>query len=174
MIDGVGTGRRSFYYQKKCIGHNMKTYLPISIDITDKNILIVGGGNVAAHKIRILSQFRAHITVIALEIAPSLEEDPAIICLNKRYEGADLDGFCLIYACTKDPQLNGRICRDAREKNIFVNVADNPDLCDFISPALALYPDGMSVAVSSQGKDVKRSIKWRNKIKENIENDSTY
>ncbi len=64
-----------------------------------------------------------------------------------------------------------QIKKDAEKLNCLVNVVDDPELCDFISPAI--YKENeMTVAVSSNGQNVLKSIEWRNKIEKFIENDN--
>jgi uroporphyrin-III C-methyltransferase/precorrin-2 dehydrogenase/sirohydrochlorin ferrochelatase len=145
----------------------MRTYLPISIDITNKRILIVGGGNVALRKIEMLEKFTAKITVVASHISPEIM-GKGYRCIEKGYERGDIAGHFLVYACTNDRELNSRIKEDAKNLACIVNVVDDPDLCDFLSPAI--HRDGfMTIAVSSGGQDVNKSIKWRDLIKRFLE-----
>ena len=74
-----------------------------------------------------------------------------------------MEGVFLVYACTDDRDVNRKVGEAAREKGIPANVADDPQACDFISPAV--YREGdMSVAVTSNAKDARRSVAWRNTI----------
>jgi precorrin-2 dehydrogenase / sirohydrochlorin ferrochelatase len=149
----------------------MKKYLPINLDISNRNILIVGGGNIALNKIKLLSKFTSNITVIA----PLIKAEIKNIINNikeKEFETNDLKEFRLVYACTNIRNLNEKIKKDCQDKNILVNVVDNPSLSDFISPAIYKEHE-MTVAVSSSGKDVKKSINWRNKIKDFLANDNS-
>jgi siroheme synthase-like protein len=141
------------------------TFLPISLNITGKDILIVGGGNVAYQKIKLLLPFTSRISVVAREICDD------IINLNlkkltwKDYDPSDLDGFFLVYAATNILELNKQVFEAAHARNILVNVVDNVPYCDFVSPAI--YKAGpMTVAVGSNAENVKASIELRNKIKD--------
>lgn len=146
-------------------------FLPVSINITDKNILIIGGGRIAGHKIGFLEQFTRNITVVAPEIS-DLIRTRGYSFKEKTYEKSDLDGAFLVYACTNIRELNLRVKTDSESLGILVNVVDNPRLCDFISPAI-YSKDHITVAVGSNGQDVRKSIAIRNKIKEFLENDRT-
>jgi len=142
-------------------------FLPISIQIDTHPILIIGGGHTALHKIQTIKKYSLAITVLAESFSPSLEQSPFRL-IRKSYQKEDLKGFYLIYACTDNKDINKRIADDAASLGLLCNVCDNPALCDFVSPAV--YKQGkMSVAVSSNGEDVKRSIAWRNQIKEMLE-----
>ncbi len=142
-------------------------YLPISIDIDGKKILIIGGGRVGLHKATILHRFTNEATIISLEFKDGFEQLPFTL-IKKEYEPSDLDGATLVYVCTENSELNQRIKRDAEERRILASVCDNPPLCDFISPAI--YKEGdLTIAVSSNAKDVHLSMRIRDAIKNNIE-----
>jgi siroheme synthase-like protein len=88
---------------------------------------------------------------------------------RKTYERSDLDGAFLVYVCTENEALNARVKDDARSLGIMACVCDNSALCDFISPAI--YQSGdVTVAVSTGGRDVRRSIAIRNRIGELMQN----
>ncbi len=147
-----------------------QTFLPISLNITCKKILVVGGGRIADHKICFLEQFTRNITVVALGVCDSIKAKGCSF-KEKPYEKSDLEGAFLEYACTNIRELNLRIKTDTETLGILTNVVDNPGLCDFVSPAI-YKRDHFTIAVGSNGQDVHGAIKVRNKIKEIIENDS--
>jgi siroheme synthase-like protein len=151
-----------------------KTYLPISIDIADKRILIVGGGNVALHKLKSLLLFTHDIAVCALRIREEIK-NMDIVVREQPYHKDILDGFFLVYACTDSEEVNQQVKDDAHARNILVNVADNSRLSDFISPAIYKKGD-MTIAVASQGRDVKKAVAWRDAIKRlfDLEQTPTY
>jgi precorrin-2 dehydrogenase/sirohydrochlorin ferrochelatase len=141
-------------------------FLPIGLKIAGKKILLVGGGKVALQKIRRLKPFTSNLTVLAREISHAVKKT-GVRCLKGNYQPACLKGFSLIYACTDDAALNHRIHRDANRLGILVNVVDCPSESDFVSPAI--YKKGpMTVAVSSDGWNAKRSVLWRDRIKESL------
>jgi len=143
-------------------------FLPVSINISNRRILIVGGGKVAAHKAEILYRFTDQATVLAPEIDEKFQELPFLI-KKKEYEPDDLNEFQLVYICTDNHELNRQIKKDAEGRGITASVCDAPDLCDFVSPAIYLN-NNITIAVGSDAKEVKRSIAIRNRIKELIEN----
>lgn len=149
----------------------MKTFMPVSLDIYNKKILIVGGGKVAGHKVQLLKRFTNSLHVIGLSVSDAIKRE-AVAYTEKEFEASDLEGFFMVYACTDDRELNRDIKLKANALGKLVNVADDPELCDFVSPAI--YREGnMTVAVSSNGEDVMKSIKWRNRIREFFENDKS-
>jgi precorrin-2 dehydrogenase / sirohydrochlorin ferrochelatase len=147
------------------------TFLPITLNITDKDILLVGGGYVAFQKIRLLLPFTRQITVVGLEVADNIKEF-GVRTIEKAYECSDLDGFFLVYAATNLIELNKKVHADAKAKNILVNVVDNVPYCDFVSPAI--YKNGpMTVSVGSNATDVMASVRLRDKIKNFLEHDQS-
>lgn len=150
----------------------MANYLPISIDISDQKILIIGGGQSALKKIKILQRFDAQLEVVAEHI---LEEiiSLGIPCYRKTYEKSDLKGYLMLYSCTNNETLDMQIVKDAKEAGVLVNIHDKPSLCQFVSPAI--YKKGnISVAVSSNAEDVYESIRLRNLIQDYLENLKEY
>jgi len=146
----------------------MANYLPISIDISDQKILIIGGGQSALKKIRILQRFNANLEVLAENIIEEIVIS-GIPWYKKSYEKNDLKGYLMLYSCTNNETLDRQIASDAREAGVLFNIHDNPSLCQFVSPAI--YQDGnISVAVSSNAENVYESIRLRNEIKDYLEN----
>ena len=145
-----------------------KNYLPISIDISDQKILIIGGGQSALKKIRILQRFDANLEVVAENIIDEILS-LGIPCYKKQYEKSDLKGYLMLYSCTNNDELDQQIVQDGKEAGVLVNIHDNPALCQFVSPAI--YKEGnITVAVSSNTMDVYESIRLRNLIQECLEN----
>ncbi len=144
-----------------------KNYLPIALNIAGEKILIIGGGQSAWSKIKILKRFDADVEVIALEVCDEIKNS-GVPYTVKAYEKSDLKGFLMFYSCTNNPELDAHIARDGKEVGILVNIHDRPALCQFVSPAI--YQNGdIRVAVSSNAKDVYASIRIRNEIKEFLE-----
>ena len=145
-----------------------KNYLPISIDITDRKILIIGGGQNALKKIRILQRSGAHLEVIAEHISNEIYAT-GVICFRKKYEKSDLKGYLMLYSCTDNEVLDRQIAQDGRDAGVLVNIHDKPALCEFVSPAI--YQNGnITVAVGSNAEDVMEAIRLRNTIQEFLEN----
>lgn len=141
-----------------------KNYLPISIDIADQKILIIGGGQSALKKIRILQRFEANLEVVAENISEEILSI-GIPCFKKGYEKSDLTGYLMLYSCTNNVELDTQIALDGKEAGVLVNIHDNPALCQFVSPAIYKKAN-LTVAVSSNAQDVYESIRIRNLIQE--------
>ncbi|MDR1865283.1 MAG: bifunctional precorrin-2 dehydrogenase/sirohydrochlorin ferrochelatase [Bacteroidales bacterium] len=139
-------------------------FLPVAINIAGKKIVIIGGGKVGFHKASLLSRFTDRACIISPEFHEGFDELP-FIRIRKNYDKDDLQGAFLVYICTENEALNARIKRDAESLGILASVCDNPRLCDFVSPAI--HREGnISIAVSSNAENVRRSIRVRDQIRE--------
>ena len=76
---------------------NSLRFLPVSLNITGKKILIVGGGKVASHKLAGIKGFSDQITVLAPYVNEDILNDPLLIIYLKKYEKRDLENFDLVY-----------------------------------------------------------------------------
>jgi siroheme synthase-like protein len=145
-------------------------FLPVALNLAHRNILFVGGGSVACHKYASLRRYGLPVTVAAPRICDELRRDSRVTCIQTPFSPRLLDSFSLVYACTNDSVVNREVHRHCKQRHILVNVADNPALCDFVSPAI-YKNDHMSVAVSSNARDVRKAIAWRDRIRNLFESD---
>lgn len=114
-------------------------YYPICLNITNKRCIVVGGGEVGARKVASLLDCGARVTVISRLLSPSLEimqQEGRISHVEADYEAAHLEGAFLVIGATNSEAVNKRISEDARLLGILVNIADAPQQCDFILPAV--------------------------------------
>ena len=113
-------------------------YLPILIDIRNQEVLVIGEGQLAAHKARSALRVGAKVTFVARADTPTLESliaEPMCRHLNETFNTNHLRGARLVFAATVDEMLTRDVSRAAREVGIPVNVADRTSLCLFIMPA---------------------------------------
>ena len=125
-------------------------YLPINLRLEGGRCLVVGGGNVALQKVRVLSAAGARTVVVAPKIDPQITSEPGVTPLARGFEPADLDGMLLAIAATNDARLNHRIHDLATERGILVNVVDDPAYCQFIFPSI-LRRGELAISVSTAG-----------------------
>ncbi len=141
---------------------NMK-FLPISINVTDKKILLIGGGKVATHKATIIARFVTdNVTVISPDFTQEIKQLPFTF-IEKAYAKEDLKDFFLVYVCTGDHELNRQIKADAEAMGVLTSVCDAPLLCDFVSPAIFKH-EHLTIAVASNAQNVYQSIAVRDRI----------
>jgi uroporphyrin-III C-methyltransferase / precorrin-2 dehydrogenase / sirohydrochlorin ferrochelatase len=127
-------------------------YFPLFFDLKDRRVIVVGGGEKAAQKLRLLLKTPARLEIIA----PSLNlEISALVTAGKaqwvanQFEPCQLNGASLVYATQNKPE-NLAVAKAARARNIPVNAVDMPDLCDVITPAIVdRHP--LVVAIGTQG-----------------------
>ena len=128
-------------------------YLPLFHNLRGSRVLVVGGGEIALRKSRLLADAGALLRVVAPEIETQLAELVAASggeCLLRGYAEADLDGCGLIIAATDDETLNAQVSTDAHRRCVPVNVVDAPALCSVIFPAI-VDRSPLIIAVSSGG-----------------------
>ncbi len=130
----------------------MQTY-PLFALLTDRPVLVVGGGAVGERKVRDLVAAGARVTVVSREFTPGLEEMAArgeITALRGDFTPAQVAGMALVVGATDDPEVNQAVSRAAREANIWVNIVDAPELCTFIVPAQVRRGE-LTIAISTGG-----------------------
>ena len=129
----------------------MQNY-PIFVDIKDQPCLVIGGGEVAARKIRLQLLAGAKITVIAPQLGPTVmsEMQGQIDHIQREFIDSDIQGYRLITAATDDPIVNRRVSELAQAINVPVNIVDQPELCSFITPSI-IDRDPITVAISTGG-----------------------
>ncbi|MBN2744153.1 uroporphyrin-III C-methyltransferase/precorrin-2 dehydrogenase/sirohydrochlorin ferrochelatase/precorrin-2 dehydrogenase/sirohydrochlorin ferrochelatase [Breznakibacter xylanolyticus] len=139
-------------------------FLPISVNVDDEQILFIGGGKVALAKIKLLMRYVSRFKVVAPHVHEQIRAMEGVEVVEKQYHPSDLNGHLIVYAATDDRLLNRRVRDDAKALRCLVNVVDCPEFCDFVSPAIFKHGH-MSVAVSSNGRDLHASVRWRNAIR---------
>jgi precorrin-2 dehydrogenase/sirohydrochlorin ferrochelatase len=129
-------------------------YYPVNLDIRNRACLVVGGGGVGTRKVKTLVDCGAVVTVVSLDTSTKLEQMAAdgLIALEKRaYQPSDLQGKFMVIGATDNEALNRRIHSDAENLNTLCNIADRPEICNFILPAIVNRGD-LILAISTSGK----------------------
>ena len=131
----------------------MSAYYPVFLDLTDRPVLVVGGGPVAEGKVEGLLAASANVTVVSPTVTPRLAGWVAagrIEYLPRPYQDGDVAGRRLALVATDDSAVSGAVAAEGRERGIWVNAADEPARCDFILPAV-IRRGRLVVAVSTGG-----------------------
>lgn len=124
-------------------------FYPLFADVRGRRCLVVGAGTVGLEKARGLVECGADVTVVAPDAASEIGTLP-VRWLPRSYRAEDLEGCFLVCAATSDPGVNRRVFEDAETRGILCNVADVPELCSFILPAVH-RADPIAIAVSTGG-----------------------
>jgi len=141
-------------------------YYPIHLDIQNRNCLVVGGGGVGTRKVMALLKCGACVTVVSPEISERLKkvEESARLTLKYRpYRTEDLEGMFLVIGASDDETLNRKISNDAEDRNILCNIADRPEVCNFILPAI-VRRDDLVITISTSGRSPALAKKLRKKL----------
>lgn len=127
--------------------------LALTLTVTGRRAVLVGGGRVAARKARVLLEAGMALTVVAPVLEPSLAalaQAGGLAWFSRCYQRGDLSGAFLVVAATDQRSVNQQVAEDARELGLLVTVADAPQDGNCAFPAL-LQRGGLRVAVSTAG-----------------------
>lgn len=144
-------------------------YFPMFVDMTERECLIVGGGNVAYRKVIVMLDFGAKVTVVAEDICDELRKftiddiasedktgsytankENRITFIKRRFERKDCDGMEMVIAATDDNALNHEIAEYCKANGIMVNAVDQKADCSFIFPSY-IKEKNLVAAFSSGG-----------------------
>jgi precorrin-2 dehydrogenase/sirohydrochlorin ferrochelatase len=138
-------------------------YYPVHLDIQNRNVLVVGGGSVGTRKVKTLLDCSARVTVVSPEVSRQLRELAAsgdIILAERSYQSEDLNGVFVVIGATDDERLNQQISSDADRLNTLCNIADRPEVCNFILPSI-VQRDDLVITISTSGKSPALAKKLR-------------
>lgn len=127
-------------------------YLPLFASVKGRAVLLVGGGEVALRKARLLLDAGARLTLVAPQLHPEL----AALAVGHphhaaEFEPAHLDGQVLVIAATDDEVVNAAVARESEARGLWVNVVDDPANSSFIFPSI-IDRSPIMVAISSGGQ----------------------
>jgi uroporphyrin-III C-methyltransferase / precorrin-2 dehydrogenase / sirohydrochlorin ferrochelatase len=123
-------------------------YFPIFVDLKDARVVVVGGGEEALRKIRLLLKTDAKIDVIAADLHEELKANVRVNWLATFYKATLLDGAALVYSA--DPELNTQVSADAKARGIQINAVDEAEISTFIVPSI-VDRDPVVVAIGTEG-----------------------
>jgi len=147
-------------------------FLPVSMNIRDRDCLVVGGGSVAARKAAILHSAGARIHIVATELC---EEVRALVDkgqyqhTDRNFAAEDLLDKVLVIAATNDKDTNQDVSTLAKSRYLPVNVVDNPGLCSFIMPSI-IDRSPLQVAISTGGASPVLARMLRTQLESSIPN----
>ncbi|MCX6180483.1 MAG: bifunctional precorrin-2 dehydrogenase/sirohydrochlorin ferrochelatase [Bacteroidetes bacterium] len=136
------------------------------------NVLIVGGGNVGLEKLTSLlkSSPKAQIKMVATYFLPEtieLAKEFNITTTVKAFSKEDLEDVNIMFVAIDSKEESKNIRNEAKKKNILVNVADTPDLCDFYLGSVVTKGD-LKIGISTNGKSPTLSKRIREYLEEAI------
>ena len=144
-------------------------FFPVSIDLNNKNVLVIGAGKIALRKIETLLNYNCNITVITKEVLEEkfleLEKDNKIkILKNQEFKEKFLQDIFLVVVATDNEVLNKNISQLCMSKNILVNNVTSKDNMN-VRFASIYEKDDIQIAISANGNP-KKAVEIKNKIKD--------
>ena len=148
-----------------------KRYFPMFVDLSDKNIVVVGGGNIGTRRVKTLLQFTRNITVVAPGMSPELIEMGKAGQVNlvvRPVKRSDFSMAYMVIAATNDRKLNEEIYSVCKEEGIYVNVSSDREKCDFYFPGVFMK-DEIVVGITASGLDHQKAKRVREEIQKVLE-----
>ena len=133
-----------------------KPYFPMFIDLSDKNIVVVGGGNIATRRVKTLLSFTRNIRVIAPKVTMEMMElgkAGYVELITRPVKRTDFAMAYMVIAATNDRKLN---------------VASDREQCDFYFPGIYME-EGLVVGITASGLDHKKARRIREEIQNALE-----
>ena len=124
-------------------------HYPVCLDLRERSCLVIGGGSVAAEKVR------------------GLLDAGAAVRHRASYAPGDLAGVFLAIVCAQPPEVVEEIWAEARERGVLVNTVDDVAHCDFIAPAVLRRGD-LAIAISTGGRAPALAVRLRQKLEREI------
>ncbi|MCD3218066.1 bifunctional precorrin-2 dehydrogenase/sirohydrochlorin ferrochelatase [Clostridium botulinum C] len=143
-------------------------YYPLMLDIRNKNIIVIGGGEVAFRKTKKLLQFEANVILISPQLISEFSDlkkvyydklNVIIDCYNESY----IKNAYLVIAATSNKSINKKISQYCKEKNILCNIVDDIDSSDFIVPS-SVKRGNLVISISTMGKSPMLACKIKQEI----------
>jgi siroheme synthase-like protein len=138
-------------------GKQGNTLLPVFLKLERLRLLIVGGGPVGLEKLQAVLQ-NAPSTAIRLvaihiceEIRQLAADHPNVTLLERAFDGSDLEEADLVISAVRDDPTSERICAEARQRGKLINVADQPQRCDFYLSSV-VKKGNLKIAISTNGQ----------------------
>lgn len=159
-----------------------KKYFPVFMDLSEKKIVVIGGGTIASRRVNTLLSFTESVTVAAPMLSPALQalfQQGRIIWLESEYEKKQIQNADIVIAATNRQEINRQIRRDCRlieaqtGRRILVNVIDEKALCDFYFPSIVQTQE-VVIGINSGGTSPGTSKRIRQKIEAFLKSISLY
>ena len=141
---------------------------PAFLKLTNRRVLVVGGGAIAAQKIPGLLEAGARVHVVSPKLSPALAEyvrTRQIDWSPKPFEPADLNGAFLTIAATSIRDLNASVFAEADRRNILCNSVDDIEHCHFYYGSIVQRGD-LQIAISTNGKSPALAQRLRKELEE--------
>ena len=159
-----------------------KHFFPVFLDISEKQILVVGGGVIATRRIHTLLEFSSDIVVLAPNISKELEglvKSEKITWIQDVYAQNYIYNKDMVIAATDNVEVNHQVYRDCKalecQSNIKIltSVVDDKDLCDYYFPSI-VKNEKVVIGINSGGASPKETKQIRKQIESLLNSESIY
>lgn len=143
---------------------------PMFLKLDRRRVLVVGAGHVGESKIAGLLDQRADLRVVAPQATARVRRwarAGKIRWAKRPFSQGDMKGVFLVVVATPSAELNDRVARLARRRNVLVNVVDDPERCDFYYPAL-VRRGPLSIAISTEGQSPAFAGRLRRQLEQDL------
>ena len=141
--------------------------IPLLFNLTNKKVLVVGGGMVGARRIQTILDNQGEVICVSPMISKAIKEikDQKLHLFEEKYNESQLNGIDLVVAATNCKDINQKIKKDCKRKKIICNRSDDPDDSDFIFPSVCRRGD-LSISVCTEGASPFLTKEIMSEIKE--------
>ena len=149
---------------------DLPTYYPVFLNISGRKCVVIGGGQVALHKVKALLEHGANVEVISLDLCSELNQLAAnreISVLQRSYRVGDLQDAVITVAATNNSDINREVVKEAQTKAVLINVVDDPESSDFIAPSYMRRGD-VAIAISTAGRSPALARKIRTRLEKDF------
>lgn len=145
--------------------------IPLSFDLTGKEILLIGAGKAALEKFAQLQRTACNLTIVADRVSENFAQaisrpSAAKVTLHqRRFAVQDLEDKFMVFSAVDDKDTARKIFQLCRERRILINSADDREHCDFFTNAL-IERGAVTISVSTQGRFAGLSAILRRHLEE--------
>jgi uroporphyrin-III C-methyltransferase/precorrin-2 dehydrogenase/sirohydrochlorin ferrochelatase len=137
-------------------------FLPLFHNLNGKRVIVIGGGEIALRKVRLVAEASALITIVAKEYCADLvdiRDSNAkkgihnLELITAPYQQQYIENYpdaVLVIAATNDPELNREVSKHAQQAHMLSNVVDDPSYSTVIFPSI-VDRSPIQIAISSGG-----------------------
>jgi precorrin-2 dehydrogenase/sirohydrochlorin ferrochelatase len=143
-------------------------FFPLMLRLQGRTCLIVGGGEVAAAKIRGLLHCGAKVVVVSPSAVRQIQEQARaglIVWHRRAFSARDVEGALLVIAATSCSPINNAVFHACHERGALCNAVDDPENCDFFYPAV-VRRGGLQIAISTNGSSPALAARLRRELEE--------
>lgn len=146
--------------------------VPVGLRVEDRLVVVVGAGRIAARKAAAYLERGARLRVVAPDHSPEMDQlgDERVEHIVAHYQPEHLDDAWLVVTATGMPPIDGAVYRDAEQRRLWCNAADDPEHCSVILPAV-VRKGAITVGISTGGTSPATATWMRRRLQAFVEHD---